>query len=444
MLRAGPRGESRIPGVEGVRAVAASCVLIYHCWLYGAGGGERAQLGLVNRFLLPHLPLGVMLFFALSGFLLYLPFVSSVVNQTKYPSMKRYFRNRALRILPAYWVILFAVGILLPAAVIRTSPDSITLGRLTSSPTLIVRDAALVQDFLPGSMLTGIGPAWSLAVEVVFYLALPLLGWLAAACARRADGPGGRSLAALVPIALLVVIGLSGRATAQFLVVPGGGGWSPGWDGDWHSVIARSFWAQADLFACGMALAVLRVNLERGRVRLPAWWRPAAVAGAAAVAVPTMLLLDRGVFDKEAYAYQGPMSLACGLLLALVVLPDPRPGRRPLIHLLTTRLFVAVGLASYSLFLWHEPLARLLHARGLSLNGTVGFGVNLLVVGVLAGLLSALTYRYVERPALRLKDRARRAGRVAETPGPDPSAEATRGAPTGAAVLPAANERLGR
>ena len=213
--------------MEGVRAVAASCVLIYHCWLYGAGGGERAQLGLVNRFLLPHLPLGVMLFFALSGFLLYLPFVFSVVNQTKYPDIRRYFRNRALRILPAYWVILFAVGVLLPAAVIRTSPHSITLGRLTSSPTLIVRDAALVQDYLPGSMLTGIGPAWSLAVEVVFYLALPLVSWLAAACARRADGPGGRSLAALVPIALLVVIGLSGRATARFLVVPGGG-WSPG------------------------------------------------------------------------------------------------------------------------------------------------------------------------------------------------------------------------
>lgn len=431
--------------MEGVRAVAASCVLVYHCWLYGAGGGERAQLGLVNRFLLPHLPLGVMLFFALSGFLLYLPFVSSVVNQAEYPNLRRYFRNRALRILPAYWVILFAIGVLLPAAVIRSSSDTITLGRLTGSPTLLVRDAALVQDYLPGSMITGISPAWSLAVEVVFYLALPLLGWLAAACAMRADGPRRRSLAALVPIALLVAIGLSGRATAQFLVVPGDG-WSHGWDGDWHSVIARSFWAQADLFAFGMALAVLRVNLERGTVRLPAWWRPAAVAGAAAVAVPTMLLLDRGVFDKEAYAYQGPMSLACGLLLALVVLPDRRPGRLPLIRLLTSRPFVAVGLASYSLFLWHEPLARLLHARGLSLNGTVGFGVNLLVVGVLAGLLSTLTYRYVERPALRLKDRGRRAGRVAEPRGSDPSPGAVREAPTptGAAVLPATNEQLGR
>jgi peptidoglycan/LPS O-acetylase OafA/YrhL len=202
-------------------------------------------------------------------------------------------------------------------------------------------------------------------------------------------------------------------------VVPTGGS-TPGWDGDWHAVIARSFWAQADLFAFGMALAVLRVNLERGTLRLPPRWRTAAVAGAATVAVPTMLLLDRGVFDKEAYAYQGPMALACGLLLALVVLPDSRPGHSPLVRLLSTRPLVAVGLASYSLFLWHEPLVRLLHARDLTLDGTIGFGVNLLVLGVLAGLLSTLTYRYVERPALRLKHGSFRAGRAGTRP-PNPS-----------------------
>jgi peptidoglycan/LPS O-acetylase OafA/YrhL len=444
VVRAGPRSQSRIPGVEGVRAIAAGCILIYHCWLYGAGGGERARLGLVNRFVLPQLPLGVMLFFALSGFLLYLPYVSSILKDTKYPDIRRYFRNRVLRIVPAYWVILLATGVLLPAAQIRVSSDSLALGRLTSDPALVVRDATFIQNYLPSSMITGIGPAWSLAVEVVFYVTLPCLAWLAAACARRVEGPRRRSLAAFVPIALLVVIGASGRATAQFLVIPEGG-WNPGWDGDWHAVIARSFWAQADLFAFGMALAVVRVNLEQGTIRLPARWRLAAVACAAAAAVSTMLLLDRGVLDKEAYAYQAPMSLACGLLLALVVLPDPQPRRSPLVALLTARPLVAVGLASYSLFLWHEPLIRLLHARGLTMDGTVGFGVNLLVLGSLAGLLSALTYRYVERPALRMKDRARRADRAARSPQLDPSPGAmpdpsVSGTPT---VLPATNEQAG-
>jgi hypothetical protein len=64
------------------------------------------------------------------------------------------------------------------------------------------------------------------------------------------------------------VIGLSGRATARFLVAPTVGT-APGWDGDWHSVIVRSFWAQAELFAFGMALAVMHVSLQAGLLRLP-------------------------------------------------------------------------------------------------------------------------------------------------------------------------------
>jgi peptidoglycan/LPS O-acetylase OafA/YrhL len=170
-------------------------------------------------------------------------------------------------------------------------------------------------------------------------------------------------------------------------------------------VIVRSFWAQADLFAFGMALAVLYVGRHQGLVRLPGRWPLLAVTGAAAAAIPTMLVLDRGVIDKAMYAYQLPMSLACTLLLAVVVLPGQAARPTPLLQVLTSRPLVAVGLASYSLFLWHEPLQRLLHERGLTLDGSGGFAVNLVTLGMLSGLLSALTYRYVERPALRRKRR---------------------------------------
>ena len=170
-------------------------------------------------------------------------------------------------------------------------------------------------------------------------------------------------------------------------------------------MIVRSFWAQADLFTFGMALAVLYVALQLGLVRLPNRWPLLAVASAAAIAVPTLLLVDRWVIDKTMYAYQLSMSLACTLLLAVVVLANQaeRPSR--LLGVLTSRPLVAVGLASYSLFLWHEPLQRLLHERGLTQDGSGGFVVNLVVLGVLSGSLSALTYRYVERPALRRKAR---------------------------------------
>jgi peptidoglycan/LPS O-acetylase OafA/YrhL len=397
-----PSRAAPIPGVEGVRAIAAASILVYHCWRYGAEGGSRAHLGLVNRFVLPHLPLGVTLFFSLSGFLLYQPFVAAALNRSAFPKVGTYFRNRALRILPAYWVILLAVGVLLPAALLHQSRDQLALGRLVEDPELVVRNATLTQGYSPSGLLTGIGPAWSLAVEVVFYLTLPLLGLLAVVVARRTATPTRGLLAGLAPAGLLLVVGLSGRAVARFLVPPAGG-IASAWD--WHLVIASSFWGKADLFGFGMALAVLYVGVRQGLVRLPGRWPLLAVAGAAATAVPTLLLVDRGLIDTTMYAYQLPTSLACTLLLALVVLPDQAARLSPLLRVLTSRPLVAVGLASYSLFLWHEPLERLLHERGLTLDGTGGFVVNLIVLGVLSGLLSALTYRYVERPALRRKAR---------------------------------------
>jgi peptidoglycan/LPS O-acetylase OafA/YrhL len=181
---------SRLAGVEGLRALAATSILIYHCWLYSAPGGEQVSLGLLSRFVFRHLPAGVLLFFTLSGFLLYRPLAAAVLRQAPLPSVRRYLRNRALRIFPAYLLVLVVIGVLLPAALTGSASSGGQLGRLAGDPGVLLANAALLQNYFPGSMDTGIGPAWSLAVELVFYLILPLLGWLAAACARHAVTPG--------------------------------------------------------------------------------------------------------------------------------------------------------------------------------------------------------------------------------------------------------------
>jgi peptidoglycan/LPS O-acetylase OafA/YrhL len=105
-------------------------------------------------------------------------------------------------------------------------------------------------------------------------------------------------------------------------------------------------------------------------------------------------------------------ALACVLLLALVVLPQANPTHRTfLVRTLEWRPLIATGVASYSLFLWHEPVVRHLEARGWTSVGTVGFLSNLVVVAVISGGLAALTYSCVERPALR-----RRNVKVADAP----------------------------
>jgi peptidoglycan/LPS O-acetylase OafA/YrhL len=399
--RARPHSGSRLAGVQGLRGIAASSILVYHVWLYSAPSGQRVQLGPISRFVFPYLPVGVTLFFSLSAFLLYRPIVDSIIGERSLPSIRAYLRNRALRILPVYWVILLVLGIGLGAGVIRLSSTEVGLGSLASHPSLLVRNLALVQNFFPTSLITGIPPAWSLAVEVAFYLALPLLGSLAVVAAGRSSTARRRTLAALVPPVLLLLVGLSGKAAAMWLVPPGRGP-APGWSSDWHSVLVRSFWGQADLFAFGMTLAVVWVIVETGRMRLPEWWRKVAFGLMIAIGLSTTRFGRDEVLGASLWATD--LAVGCTLLLALVVLPPSSGGRRAVLtRVLESRVLTAAGLVSYSLFLWHEPLVRWLTSRGITLDGRRGFVVNLVIVAAVSGALAALSYRFVERPALRHK-----------------------------------------
>jgi peptidoglycan/LPS O-acetylase OafA/YrhL len=391
-----PPSASRLPGIEGLRAIAASSILVYHCWFYGSPDGSPPSLGPLTG-ILPHLTLGVILFFSLSGFLLYRPLAAAAMRATPGPSIRRYLRNRALRILPAYWVILLLAGVLMQAALVRKGSYSLELGSLAGQPATLLGNLALVQSYYPRTLLTGIGPAWSLVVEVAFYVTLPFLAAGAAFLARRTASRRRRRAAMLLPPLVMLGIGLLGKLMVHLVGIQVGAG--SGWGPDWYSVLARSYLANADLFAFGMALGVLYVDVEDGLVHLPAWWRYAAAAGAGAVAVAAIRVTSNTTGIGTA-GYDVLMAIPCSLVLAAVVVPDTRPSRRRLRSLLDSRPLVSVGLASYSLFLWHEPLEHWLREHGLTLPGAAGFVVNLMVVAVLAGVLSWLTYRFVELPAM--------------------------------------------
>jgi peptidoglycan/LPS O-acetylase OafA/YrhL len=404
-----PSGGARLPGIEGLRALAACSILGYHAWGLTPTHGKR--LGLFDRFV-PDLRFGVVLFFTLSGFLLYRPFAAAILQSREPPSLRRYFRNRALRILPAYWVILLACLAL--GSFLYWNPSGQLVGGRPLDAGLFVRSAFFLQDYSPHTLLAGIGPAWSLAVEAVFYLLLPLLVLLAARLARGSATRTRRRWAALTPAALLLVVGLTGKAAAAYLVPPR----LPyaGYDQNWHSVLERSFWSQADLFAFGIAVAVLSVDRADGLLRLPRWWKSAA-----ATFVVGSYVLTTATFHGEQLSYSPANTLiaaACAVLLALVVL-EPAPAKPSrLVRLLEARPLVATGVISYSIFLWHEPLIRWLAAHGLLQEGSAGFLANVALAAVVTGIASAATYVLVEAPALRLKFR-----RPAHEEAPVPAAQ---------------------
>jgi peptidoglycan/LPS O-acetylase OafA/YrhL len=394
-----PSSGSRLPGIEGLRGVAACSVLVYHCWLYGSGDGGGAPLGALTG-VMPHLALGVILFFALSGFLLYRPFAAAVLRDGPGPRVSAYLRNRILRILPVYWVVLLVTGIVLQVGLLRDGSSRLQVASLAREPSTLVKNLLLVQSYDPHTLLTGIGPAWSLVIEVAFYLTLPLLATLAVTLARPGMSRRGRRRAALAPPVVMLLVGLSGKAAAHLLAGSGSG-----WESDWHSVLARSFLANADLFAFGMVLAVLHTEVRDGLLTLPRWWREACLVTATATALVAVRITPAGS-GLGAARYDTLMAVSFGLLLAIVVLPQPDASRwRRLLSLLDTRPLVLAGLASYSLFLWHEPLVYWLRGHGLTFGGAGGFVVNLVVLAAVAGALASLTYRYVEVPALARKRR---------------------------------------
>jgi peptidoglycan/LPS O-acetylase OafA/YrhL len=386
-----PRG--RLPGIEGLRALAAAAILVHHTWAGGFQPGAESRASAV--FL--NLAFGVTLFFALSGFLLYRPFATSIARAAPLPDLRDYLRNRALRILPAYWAILAVAGLVLQSTALRDAEGEITQGAL-SDPGDFLKAALLIHDYDPSTLAIGIGPAWSLAVEVVFYLLLPLLVMAAAALARRQRGRRGRVKALLAPPLFLLLLGLSGKFVAG-VVVPAPP--SAGFNSDWHSVIERSFWAQADLFAFGMVAAVAYAEFQDGRLRLPRRWRAGFLVLAAVITVPAAISLDRA---QLSYLPQNTaVALAAGLLVAAVAFPEGR-GRRPwCTRLLESRALVAAGLVSYSVFLWHEPVLRWLRGHGVQQPGWDGLVFNLIITSMIVAVLAPLTYRLIELPALRRK-----------------------------------------
>jgi peptidoglycan/LPS O-acetylase OafA/YrhL len=398
-----PRSTSRIAGVEGLRAIAAGAVLVLHLWWVPITAGVDASKawGWPGVFMAP-LNEGVPMFFVLSGFLLWRPMASAVLQAGELPSIRRYARNRALRVLPAYWVVLLCSALILESARLTPATTQAVDGAIRS-PGLLLQDALLVQNLRPSTMSSGLSPAWSLAVEVVFYALLPLLALCSVGLVRRRTSRARRSAAVLAPAIALLVVGVLGKLLTT-LVVPGP---EAVFVATWHSVLDSSFLTHADLFAFGMVVAVLRVEHEAGRFALSRSVLPLVDCVLAVFAVPFLIV---GFWAIPRYVFDPLIALLCALLLARIVLAPA--GRRPsrLVRMLDSRPFAGLGLISYSVFLWNYPVAVFLTRHGLLSRPDNASSVALnLAIGVPIVLaLSTATYLLVERPALRLRRPARR------------------------------------
>jgi peptidoglycan/LPS O-acetylase OafA/YrhL len=374
-----PPGNPRFPLFDGLRALAALSVLLYHAgFLSRANEGESGLSPYLAR-----LNIGVAVFFVISGFLLYRPMLAARIGEGRPIRLRDYARRRVLRIVPGYWVALTVLA-LYPGL-----PDMFSAHWWAYY--------GFAQDYSDRTVLFGIGPAWSLGCEVVFYALLPFLSLalerLAAISRRRVWWQ-------------LEVAVLGGLALA-----------SAGWrayvnahPGTPSSTFASTFgW-----FAAGMLLAVASVAWRRspaGRLRVLA--RHAWVGWV--IAVAAYLVICRGLGLPGGFVFLSPLTtaqdlavyalsavVACGLALPAAF--EQRAG--PIARALGSRLMAWLGLISYGIYLYHGTIASAL-SGGLN-NGGHPMVKFLWLTAATAAITipaAALSYYLVERPALRFKDR---------------------------------------
>jgi peptidoglycan/LPS O-acetylase OafA/YrhL len=407
-LGAAPSWGQRLIGIEGLRGLAAVMVIITHTNQRMAPEAGPEWLGTVANLG----GQGLTLFFALSGFLLYRPFASAMVSGTRFPQLGRYFFNRALRIFPGYVAIFLIVALVAGVAYLRPAEmgevsvaGDQPVGFMTD-PLLLISNALMLQTLVPTAIKTGIPVAWSLTVELVFYVVMPMLALLG----FRLIGWARKSAALWVslPIAAMLVIGLAGKFWYSLITNPASRAeeYYLEWGGNWTAVLARSFLYHADLFAYGMIAALVFCLYESGKITTETLQRYRWVALAAGVVcVP--------IAWKLGYSNSG-FAVLSGAVILFVATPNVRNHPGQFAEALDTIPFKFAGAISYSAYLWHMPVILLLQKFDLALPDTIsGWIGNTLIVLAVTTLFSAVTYNFIEKPSMALKKRTDSAKRRA-------------------------------
>jgi peptidoglycan/LPS O-acetylase OafA/YrhL len=367
------------PAVEGMRGVAAIAVVLGHSVLFSRAltvpnpeaVDHLKQIGFwVSKF-------GVTIFFGISGFLLYRPFVAARADGTTVGSMAPgYFWRRAVRILPAYWVALTLLSIWPGLPEVFTSHWWLYYGLLQvySSHVLL--------------FYGGLQTAWSLCVEVTFYLLLPLLALFLAERGVAAGRRGGIRW----EIGLLGGLGILSVIAYSVLVSHPSTAYLD------NTLLGTFTW-----FVWGMLLAAIQIGHPAAASKIarvlsrpwPTWAVGAAIFAAVALEAFPRLGLGAAVTAGLEWFSLG---IAAGLLLAPAMLGD----RGRVVRLvLANRVVVFLGTVSYGIYLYHFPLLAWFLGQGAVLRSssvTVLTAAFTVVTSVVCG---AGSWYLVERPLMR-------------------------------------------
>jgi peptidoglycan/LPS O-acetylase OafA/YrhL len=333
------RSEVYRPDIDGLRAIAVIAVILVHA-------GSHLQGGF----------LGADVFFVISGYLIHKDL--SFRFQAGTFSARNFYGRRMRRTLPALYLatlvsLIVAGFILLPGEFDALARSAMATG-LSVSNILFLTEAGY---FDHSAITKPLLHTWSLGVEEQFYLVAPLVSY---GLARI--GPKSRRVAYIgfILLGLAFCVTLQAiSASAAFYLMP---------------VRLWEF-----LIGCAIADRVVPAVSRRWSAEL-------------ITAVSLLSLIASMVLVSSASPHPGlPTAIPCVATAAII---HTGGSCRSLVgRVLETRVFVFLGLISYSLYLWHWPL--IVFVSYLDLPLTAGLQI---LLGILLVTVAFLTWKYVERP----------------------------------------------
>lgn len=329
------------PEIDGLRALAVVPVILFHAGVTAFSGGF----------------VGVDVFYVISGYLI-TALILDEVDAGKF-SARAFYERRARRLLPALYAVLLVCAAYLfvqPPFAARDLAQSIGATTLFSENILLVLERTpyfgIAAEFKP------LLHAWSLGVEEQFYLLYPLI---LLTLLRHAP----RKLDWILPVLLTASLVMAGTASrsVSFYMLP-----------------ARAW----ELLSGALAARWLRAGHSLPGVA-------AEAAGASGVALIVGAVIG---FDGT-----GRLSILASVIATLgaVLVIVGASGTTQVGRALSARGLVAIGLASYSAYLWHQPLLAILRAEAIFWSEN-----RVAIVAVaLTAVLAAASYRFVENPVRR-------------------------------------------
>ncbi len=364
----------RANGLDGLRGLAAVAVVLLHVWMF-SGAHQPWQPERVDT-IVGSMGLAVMLFFVLSGVLIATPWIRAAAPGADPPSLRRYARRRAARIIPAYAVCVLAAFFLMRAI---KHPLAIPASEL---PTFLL----FAQNQFEATTGHLNPPLWSLSIEAAFYLAMPLAG-LALIGALRRSGTRG----ALLLCATLAAAGLAWNAMVLSRSEP--------------ATLAASLPTFLPIFACGIAAAVAAQRHQTTRLT-----RTALLLGGAA------LVIFDGWWHADGTGWLGHVArdLPAGAGFAMIVLAVAQGPA----HLLGSAPLRRLGDYSYGVYLWHMPVIYVLRHQDRWPDSPWRAYATVLAISIMLG---AASWYLLERPVMNWAARSTAKPDTAAAPAPGPA-----------------------